>query len=33
MKRTLGVITRRGAALSEPGERLLAMITDRLSQS
>jgi hypothetical protein len=32
MKRTLGVITRRGAALSESAERLLSMITESLSR-
>jgi hypothetical protein len=33
MKWTPGVITRKGAAPSKPGERLLSMITDRLSRN
>jgi DNA-binding transcriptional LysR family regulator len=32
ISRSLGVVTRRGSHLSRPAERLLAMITERLSQ-
>jgi hypothetical protein len=33
IRRTLGLVTRRGAALSTPAQRLVGMVTEALRQS